>query len=211
MGELVNGKGSKGIPIGNLTSQHLANFYLAHLDHFVLQQLRPSAYVRYMDDFVLWGKSRQELSDAKARIESWLQETLQLELKSSVTDLAPCRQGLTFLGFRILPDRIRLAQRSLKRLRSRVRKVGKLWDEEQSSALEAAYAFARTAHSGGLRRRFGVFLATKGERRWKGSGSNRVNRGGSWNNDPANLRSANRNNNTPDNRNNNLGFRCVSP
>ncbi|MBF0311736.1 MAG: SUMF1/EgtB/PvdO family nonheme iron enzyme, partial [Magnetococcales bacterium] len=41
-------------------------------------------------------------------------------------------------------------------------------------------------------------------------GSNRVNRGGSWNNNPANVRSANRNNNSPDNRNNNLGFRLSS-
>jgi hypothetical protein len=41
-------------------------------------------------------------------------------------------------------------------------------------------------------------------------GSNRVNRGGSWNNDPANCRVANRNNNTPDNRNNNLGFRLAN-
>jgi hypothetical protein len=40
-------------------------------------------------------------------------------------------------------------------------------------------------------------------------GSNRVNRGGSWNNTARNCRSANRNNNTPDNRNNNLGFRLV--
>jgi len=38
-----------------------------------------------------------------------------------------------------------------------------------------------------------------------------VNRGGSWNNDPINLRGANRNRNTPDNRNNNLGFRVVWP
>lgn len=37
-----------------------------------------------------------------------------------------------------------------------------------------------------------------------------VLRGGSWNNDPINLRTANRNNNTPDNRNNNIGFRCAS-
>jgi formylglycine-generating enzyme required for sulfatase activity len=37
-----------------------------------------------------------------------------------------------------------------------------------------------------------------------------VNRGGSWNNDARNLRSANRNNNSPDNRNNNLGFRLLS-
>ncbi|MGE0371857.1 MAG: SUMF1/EgtB/PvdO family nonheme iron enzyme [Gammaproteobacteria bacterium] len=34
-------------------------------------------------------------------------------------------------------------------------------------------------------------------------------RGGSWNNNPANLRVSNRNRNTPDNRNNNLGFRLV--
>jgi hypothetical protein len=33
--------------------------------------------------------------------------------------------------------------------------------------------------------------------------------GGSWNNEPENLRVANRNRNEPDNRNNNLGFRCV--
>ncbi len=37
----------------------------------------------------------------------------------------------------------------------------------------------------------------------------RVLRGGSWNNNPQNCRSANRNNNTPDNRNNNIGFRVV--
>jgi formylglycine-generating enzyme required for sulfatase activity len=38
----------------------------------------------------------------------------------------------------------------------------------------------------------------------------RVNRGGSWNNDnPSNVRAANRNRNDPSNRNNNLGFRCA--
>jgi len=41
-------------------------------------------------------------------------------------------------------------------------------------------------------------------------GSNRVNRGGSWNNEPRNCRAANRNNNSPENRNNNLGFRAVA-
>ena len=40
-------------------------------------------------------------------------------------------------------------------------------------------------------------------------GSNRVNRGGNWNNNAQNCRVSNRNNNNPDNRNNNIGFRLV--
>jgi hypothetical protein len=40
-----------------------------------------------------------------------------------------------------------------------------------------------------------------------GQGTHRVNRGGSWNNNAANCRAANRDRNTPGIRNNNLGFR----
>ena len=40
--------------------------------------------------------------------------------------------------------------------------------------------------------------------------SNRVNRGGSWNNDARNCTASNRDNNNPDNRNNNLGFRLAA-
>ncbi len=41
------------------------------------------------------------------------------------------------------------------------------------------------------------------------AGSNRVSRGGSWNNDAANWRTANRNTNEPTNRTNNNGFRLA--
>lgn len=34
-------------------------------------------------------------------------------------------------------------------------------------------------------------------------------RGGSWNNNPDNIRVSNRNRNEPTNRNNNIGFRCA--
>jgi retron-type reverse transcriptase len=50
-----------GLPIGNLTSQHFANFYLAPLDRFIKEHLRRGAYVRYMDDFVVWGESGTDL------------------------------------------------------------------------------------------------------------------------------------------------------
>lgn len=41
------------------------------------------------------------------------------------------------------------------------------------------------------------------------NGLNRVLRGGSWNNNGRNTRSANRNRNEPDNSNNNIGFRLA--
>ena len=41
------------------------------------------------------------------------------------------------------------------------------------------------------------------------TGDNRVLRGGSWINNGRNCRSANRNNNSPDNANNNIGFRLA--
>jgi len=40
--------------------------------------------------------------------------------------------------------------------------------------------------------------------------TNRVIRGGSWNNNANNTRASNRNNNNPDNWNNNIGFRCAN-
>jgi formylglycine-generating enzyme required for sulfatase activity len=42
------------------------------------------------------------------------------------------------------------------------------------------------------------------------AGANRVNRGGSWNNDARNCRVANRDNDHPGNRDHNLGFRLLS-
>ena len=49
--------------------------------------------------------------------------------------------------------------------------------------------------------------STVGTEKGAASGDNRVKRGGSWNNDADNAARAYRNNNDPDNRNNNLGFR----
>ena len=39
----------KGIPIGNMTSQIFAIFYLNDLDHFIKEKLKIKYYIRYMD------------------------------------------------------------------------------------------------------------------------------------------------------------------
>jgi len=52
---------SKGLPIGNLTSQHFANLYLGELDHFLKDRLRVKSYLRYMDDFFLFSQDKESL------------------------------------------------------------------------------------------------------------------------------------------------------
>jgi len=58
---LENFQDKKGMPLGNLTSQFFANIYLNELDYFVKHKLKVKYYIRYVDDFVLLGSSREKL------------------------------------------------------------------------------------------------------------------------------------------------------
>ena len=111
----------KGLPIGNLTSQFFANLYLSGMDHYILERCRPRAYMRYMDDFVLWAGRKQELTATLDHITLYCQERLALQLKPPV--LAPVQDGLPFLGFLIRPHGIYLSQKSKRRMKKRARSI----------------------------------------------------------------------------------------
>ena len=51
---------NEGLPIGNLTSQFLAIFYLSKLQHYILNDLHIT-YVNFMDDYVLIHESKKYL------------------------------------------------------------------------------------------------------------------------------------------------------
>jgi retron-type reverse transcriptase len=141
----------KGVPIGNLTSQHFANQYLGALDHYLKDRLRIKGYLRYMDDLLLFAEQKQTLHLWMADIRVFLQENLRLQLKEQATLLAPVSEGLPFLGFRIYPGVIRLNPRNLRRFRRQVRGLerayhsGRLGMEEMSPSI--ASLFAHVAHA----------------------------------------------------------------
>jgi len=110
----------KGIPIGNLTSQHFANFYLSGLDHFIKESLHIKGYLRYMDDMVLFSRNKAVLWEAEKRICMYLDEKLSLKLKSDAILLAQVMQGLPFLGFRTFPGVIRVSRKGWRRFRRKV-------------------------------------------------------------------------------------------
>lgn len=101
-----------GLPIGNLTSQYFANFYLSELDHFIKENLRISFYVRYMDDMLIMGNNRDELKEQLEAIKQF-SSRLRLTLKPIV--LNKTELGISFLGYKIYPHRILLNSTSKKR------------------------------------------------------------------------------------------------
>lgn len=112
----------RGLPIGNLTSQFFANIYLNSLDHFVKEKLKAKKYVRYVDDFALFSDDRDFLDAARKSIEQHL-TTLRLTIHPIKSQLFETKRGASFVGFRILPDRIRVRADNLRRSRRRLRKM----------------------------------------------------------------------------------------
>ncbi len=100
----------RGLPIGNLTSQFWANVYLNEFDHFVKRDLKCSAYVRYVDDFLLFTDDKAKLGAWRAAIVERL-AGLRLSLHLNRAQVYPVNDGIPFLGFRVYPAHRRLKRR----------------------------------------------------------------------------------------------------
>ena len=92
-------EGNRGLPLGALTSQLLANVYLDQLDHYVKDTLGVRQYVRYMDDFVILHHDKRELWRIFADVRDYLAYELHLTLNSK-TRIFPASHGVDFAGYR---------------------------------------------------------------------------------------------------------------
>ncbi|MBI3144879.1 MAG: group II intron reverse transcriptase domain-containing protein [Pseudogulbenkiania sp.] len=151
-----------GLPIGNLTSQLFANVYLHHLDDYAKHALRERCYCRYMDDFIIVHHDKQYLHRVRADIEDWLWRELRLRTnrKTQVFPVA-VRNGraLDFLGYRIYPTHRRLRVDSIKRIKTKLRRLqrdyaaGRIGLEQITPSVQSWVAHASKAQTWGLRRR----------------------------------------------------------
>jgi retron-type reverse transcriptase len=108
-----------GLPIGNLTSQWFGGVYLTEFDHWVKEALRCPAYVRYVDDFLLFADDRVQLANWRAAIIQRLREQ-RLHLNERKSRSSPTRDGVTFLGQRVWPGRRRLCRQNVADARRRL-------------------------------------------------------------------------------------------
>ena len=141
----------KGIPIGNLTSQYFANYYLSAFDHCFKEQFHMKRYVRYMDDILVFSSSKSELCEIYKTAVIYTDEKLKLELKPSI--LGTAEDGAPFLGFRIKPSGIFLQQKTKKRYKTKIteiefkRKTGQFSELEAGRRVESVTAHLLIARS----------------------------------------------------------------
>ena len=108
----------RGLPIGNLTSQFFANVYLNELDQFVKHNLKAKYYLRYVDDFVLLSRNKEELLRWKDEIKNFLTTRLNLQIHPKRQKLQPVSNGIDFLGYVIRHNYILVRRRVVNNLKA---------------------------------------------------------------------------------------------
>ena len=116
----------RGLPIGNLTSQWFANWYLTGFDHWITNGLR-CGYVRYCDDFVLLASDRRRLGDAVPRLIERL-GALRLKLHRDRVHIAASAAGRTFVGCRVAPHGRRIRNANVRAFLCRLGRMRRAFD-----------------------------------------------------------------------------------
>jgi len=153
----------RGLPIGNLTSQFLANVYLNPLDHYIKRELKCPAYVRYVDDFLLFGDDLLQLYRWRDAIMERL-ATLRLTIHEESALVFSVKSGIPFLGFRIYPGHRRIKSRKVIAYRRKLKRVlaGSFTYQGLQSSVRGWANHARYGDTWGLRNRLFCFPVPRG-------------------------------------------------
>ncbi len=147
----------RGLPIGNLTSQFWANVYMDALDQTVKRELSCPAYVRYVDDLLLFADDTRMLMRWRGQVIKGL-ERLRLTIHPGALPRATS-EGMPFLGFTVYPERRRLKRRKGVHLQRKLRSLlrdyaqGLIALADVSASVHGWVSHARYANTVGLRTR----------------------------------------------------------
>ena len=100
--------------------------YLSGFDHVVKEQIKARQYLRYVDDFALFSDDTDFLAEARLQLERHL-AALRLKLHPVKSQLFETKVGVNFVGFRVLPDRLRVRASNLRRARHRSRQLQQMF------------------------------------------------------------------------------------
>lgn len=115
----------RGMPIGNITSQILANFYMSFFDEYMVSLCRSigARYERFVDDFTLVCRRKQDVLMLRDKAEVFLHEKLNLRMHHDKQYIQDVTKGVYFVGAVIKMNRVYLSNRTIGGLINVLRKL----------------------------------------------------------------------------------------
>lgn len=117
-----------GLPIGNLTSQFFANLYLDGVDHFIKEQLRVRAYLRYVDDLLILGRDKVQLHEIREQLRERLAQD-RLRLHPRKANIYHTAHGIDLFGYQVFPHKRKLRNDNGHAFYRRLRKMAQLYHQ----------------------------------------------------------------------------------
>ena len=148
---IYSNEGETGLAIGNYTSQMFANIYLNEIDQYIKHKLHCKYYFRYLDDSIVFFKTKEEAKTVLEKIKKFLANQLELELNEK-TQIFKSKQGVNFCGYKINAYRLKIRNRGKQKLKKKIKKlkyeikVGKISSKEARTYLNGHMGYIKIAN-----------------------------------------------------------------
>ena len=161
-----------GLPIGNLTSQIFANFYLHEFDVWMRDKF--SFYGRYVDDFYIVCRNKKSILDAIPEMRRRLEESVGVKIHPDKVYLQHYTKGCKFTGYVVKRERTYTGNRTVANMTERVKELNEyvaggripLCEEIERFAccINSYFGFLKRHRSYAIRRKIGNLI---GDEWWK--------------------------------------------
>ena len=118
----------KGMPVGALISQMLANVYNDQIDQYAKRTLGIKCYIRYQDDIVVLSDDKKQIKEWHQKLEKFANDVMKMEMNQK-TCIRPINQGIEFCGFRLWPTHIKIRKSTSLRIKRNLKGVMKRYNE----------------------------------------------------------------------------------
>lgn len=108
-----------GVRQGHIISPLLANLYLHALDRFVSGM--NVGWVRYADDYLIQGNSKEEIEYADAQIIDFLSKELSLRVNNETNPVSSIEDGFVFLGVHFCGEKRSIAQQKIYKIQKKIK------------------------------------------------------------------------------------------
>ena len=102
----------------NLTPKQIVD----ELDKYIKHKLKIKYYYRYMDDSVIFVRTKEEATYTLRKIKEFLKNELYLELNQK-TQVFKSKQGVNFCGYKINEYRIKIRDKGKKKLKKKIKNL----------------------------------------------------------------------------------------